>query len=312
MLDLRAMAQRSFGGLLAVLMLLMLVGCPSVMTTNQVEQVNKFAKTAEAYGPLPGDVLRTYADQKWALDLVDMSTLEPDDAAELFKLSSESRQEMYQEAAQVDQSLAVLNTYASLLKTLTASDYTEATGKEAQRFGEAIDTGVVKYNELSGSSVSSFGSIAASAVQAIGGMYIRHKQGKALKAAVTNAEKSVNQLLKESMELMEPYGADDKHFVALRSSLQTSLIPLTDSWNSAGEPVPLDVVEWFREQYLSSYQGSKLAKLSYDAAKKYQAAHEKLVEAVEVKENLVEIIGSVEAFASDVEAALALKKQMEK
>ncbi|QGY40014.1 hypothetical protein GM415_07705 [Pseudodesulfovibrio cashew] len=307
----RSRVGRGLNLILAAGLLMLLAGCPSLMTATQAQQVNKFATAAEGYGPVPGDVIRQYADQRWSLAQVNLSTMRPKNSAAMLKLANESKAKTYARAKQADQALSVLMDYAALLKTLTASDYSDALAKEAESFGESIDKGIGKFNELSGGSVETFGSLAGAAVRGVGGLYIRHKQGEALKRAVTKAKKGVNELMSYTRLLLQPYAGESNDFSDLRGKLGSSFMPLAAKWYKAGQPIPMETLAWYDEQYKLAYQGEKLAKQAVSAAEKFIAAHDKLVEALENKDEIAGIVGRVGAFASEVEAALTLKKQME-
>ena len=305
-------ARRITAAFLVVAFMGILAGCPSMMTSSQVQQVNKFAVTAEAYGPLPGDVVRFYADLKWNVALVDASTMTPKKCVGFFADKKKSKDDWYAKAARADKALSILNTYASLLKTLTASDYTEALTEEAETFGKNIDAGIDEYNKLFGASVSGFGAVVAAGVRAVGGTYIRYKQGKALKVAVEAANDSVNKLLDQTMVLVKPFEAPDSRFAFVRKDLDAALLSLAQALYPADQPIPVETLEWFDGQYQLANKGEKLAGRAYKAAESYKAAHDKLVKAIDDKEGLAEIIGRVEVFASEVKAAIALKNEMEK
>ena len=101
--------------------------------------------------------------------------------------------------------MQVLDDYAEMLGVLSSSQFTDDLQNKTVSLGASIDNSIATFNKGSGSNLNSFGDIVAGIVRAGGGIWIRHKQERALSAAVTHAEAPVGKLTEAVEALMQAY-----------------------------------------------------------------------------------------------------------
>jgi type I site-specific restriction endonuclease len=184
-------------------------GC-AILTPTQVREVNKFATAAHSYGPLPGAVIEAHSDIRQTQKVLEASTFKNgENSLNQLKSAIAAENEFRKRSRNADQALDILTDYADLLVNLTSDEYTNEIQASAENLGEALDKGISKYNKENDTSFSLFGSTTAAIVRGAGGLYIKHKQAKALKNAITKADPAIDNMITAVEKLLVLYLNED-------------------------------------------------------------------------------------------------------
>lgn len=319
---------RSTALILLLAALLALTGCTAVLTPSQVKEVATFAEAARDYGTFPGAVVRSHAELRARQKILEAATFASGDAAlRQVQAAVDIRQELERRATAADTALGVLNDYAALLVTLTADSYSNELQGSAEKLGRSVDRGIVRYNEMRGAKLDSFGSLVAAGVRGIGGLYIRHEQAQALKKAVTSADPAIEAMIGEVEKLLALYlspddlkelkltitaaGTPPEQLDLLRNvaaDLRESYKRLVDA--SGGKP-QTDAAALAALSLKGADDSIRLAVKTLQAAETFRAAHRTLAENVTRRHWLKSSIDQVKTLADEVNDANKLRKAIE-
>lgn len=290
-------------------------GC-TVLTERQVEAVAKFADATRGFGTSPAAVVTLHADLRRERGLLKASTRTDAEAATA-DLENALRQEAGLEKLAMSSSAAmqVLDDYAEMLGVLSSSRFTDDLQNKTVSLGASIDNSIATFNKGSGSNLNSFGDIVAGIVRAGGGIWIRHKQERALSAAVTHAERPVGELTEAVEALMQAYLApppNDPNSPNLFESEATELREMFPRLRgSRGWDIEtLERTQVFR---VRSQDGVELARSCASAAKKYREAHAQLVRAITDDDaDLATLIAEIRVLADEVKAGKRVRIEVGK
>ena len=304
-----------------------LQGCSAVLTSSQVKEVATFAEAAKEYTTFPGAVIRAHAELREEQKILEATTFTSGDAAlRQVEAAVDIRREWEQRADAADTALAVLNDYAGLLVKLTADTYTNDLQGSAESLGRSVDKGIASYNKLRGTNLESFGALAAAGVRGAGGVYIRHKQARALKRAVTEADPVVEAMIAEVEKLLALYlsPADLKDMkltitAAAAPPEQLDLIrnvaaDLRESYkriaDAAGVKQQIGAVELIVNGLGAADDTVQLALKALRAAETFRAAHRALAQNVTERRWLKSSIDQVKTLVDEVNEANKLRKKL--
>ncbi|WP_298436167.1 hypothetical protein [Geobacter sp.] len=314
--------------LVTLLAAVTLQGCGAVLTSSQVKEVATFAGAAKDYGTFPGAVIRAHADLRAEQKILEATTFASGDAAlRQVEAAVDIRRELEQRATAADSALGVLNDYAALLVQLTADTYTNDLQGSAESLGRSVDKGIASYNKLRGTNLESFGALAAAGVRGAGGVYIRHKQARALKRAVMGADPVVEAMISEVEKLLALYlsPADLKDMkltitAGATPPEQLDLIrnvaaDLRDSYrriaDAAGGKQQISMVELVAADLGAADDTVQLALKALRAAETFRAAHRALAQNVTERRWLKSSIDQVKTLVDEVNEANRLRKQLQ-
>lgn len=316
------------GSLTAFLFTLLIfaIGC-AVLTPTQVKEVNKFATAAKSYGAFPGTVIQSHADIRKTQKMLEASTFtDGENALELIKMSLRVTDEFKKREEKADRALEILNNYAELLVNLTSDTYTNELQGSTENLGKAVDKGISTYNKENGTRFNLFGSITAGIVRGVGGIYIRNKQSRALKDAVTRADPIVKEMIAAVENLLVLY-LNDEDLKNLNLTMEDGRKPLTlnlirfagkdleeiykNTVKLYGGKLPFETVSVVAEELEAVADTIQLAKDALKAAKAYREAHAELAENVKQKQSIKEMIEQIQVLSEEVKAAQKIKKKLD-
>lgn len=302
-------------------------GC-SVLTKNQVKEVNKFAVAAKGYTEMPATVITEHARIRKVKQVLKASgAYKPETAVKALEIGVAQDFALVERGKRADAALAVLKDYAELLLMLTSDQFTTDLQAASESLGKSIDRGISQYNKLQGDDLSLFGSKVAAAVRGVGGLYIRREQEKALKHALESANQVIPTMMESVQEMMLVY-LDGNQVKKVEEVLGRRMAPSALGGILSAEKV--EVIDLYKNavQHFSNRQPPSLPMLVADemeasdttaelaaraiiAADSFNRAHLKLVEAVKEKRDLAQAIEEIQVLADQVKSAIAVKKKIE-
>lgn len=303
-----------------------LQGCGAVLTSSQVKEVGTFAAAAKEYGTFPGTVIRSHAELRVRQKLLEASTMTSGATAlRQVEAAVDLRRELNRRAQAADGALEILNGYAALLVKLTGDQYTTDLQGSAESLGSSVDRAIDRYNKLRGTSLGSFGALAAAGVRGAGGIYIRHEQAEALQRAIIAADPVVETMIAEVERLLALYLAP-ADLAGLQLAIATGLPPeqhdllrtvatdLSESYRRIADEAAgrqqLETVLVVADGLTGADDTIRLAVQALRAAESYRAAHRALVENVTARRGLKEGIEQVTTLVNEVNAANKLRKKL--
>lgn len=307
---------------LVVLIAVAGVGCSPVLTSQDVDAVGRFADAAKSYGTLPGAAIKAYEQaredrivlQAAATDVPLVGATSPAAEAAFDKMKQEVQTDrrLLTLADQADLQLKVLETYATLLQDLTSDKPFDELDKSATSLSGSIDKAIGEYNALyrqGKPAVPSIGSTVAEGVRGIAGVFIRYRQRVLLKGYVIKAEPIVKDITEDVKELMDPFVAAgggsyiDGEYSALHNA--------AGGLPAGAKRLTLEQARLLNDAVDKVVTCETLATSAIKAADSYRDAHAKLVEAVNHKAKLEDVLASIATLREQVSAARELKKKID-
>jgi hypothetical protein len=302
-------AGRVAGSYLLSLLLLagVAAGC-AVLTTSQVQEVERFAKATDEYGALPDAAMDAHRDVRLRRQLFFASTL-PEGSEILRAIDSALRQssELRAEATRARDALRVLDLYADQLTLLSSDEFTTDLEEASRRLGRSLDQAIAEYNRAHGASLGLIGGTVAAAVRAGGGLYIRYRQATLLREYVTGADGIVAALTRDVQALMGLYlgegqtpGLIDAEVAEFRQTVAAAI----------REPAPLDTVRGVAETLRRAERAKALAAAVRRSAEEYRKAHARLATVVQRRTTLRGFLEETQALAAEIRAAQKLRREL--
>lgn len=300
-----------------ICVVLFLSGC-AVLTENQINAVNEFAKVSENYGATLSNGIKAWADFSLAVSAVEAANMESDDdIVKHVKKSFQEYDEKYELAQKAVDSLKVLEDYSELLEKLSSDDYTKALDEEAKNLGEELDSGIELYNEHYGGSISTFGSKVTGIIRGIGGIYIRAKQAEALKVAVADAEPAIETLTQNIVNITNNIegGIEDEIDIFESQSRYKLKTAQTVEYEYKGETkkrkdVP-DISSFLKAYEIihQSREALNVAQNTRQTAIKYNEVHKELVKSTQQKiEDVDDLKVLIKALKKEIDAGRKISK----
>lgn len=304
----------------SVLLISFLSGC-AVLTENQIKAVNRFAKATENYGTTPSAAIRTWAELNITTAAAEVTTYQSEEAMwEHVNTSFETYERIIDRSERATKAFEVLDRYSKLLKQLTADNYTEALDTKSKDLGDALDSAVESYNSRFGSSISTFGGVAAGMIRGAGGLYIRAEQSKALKKVVENADPAIEEFTKAIITTTNAVELGiDKEINGLQKELKATLkyapyVKVDSPEGTSKRKIIPDLASYVRafELVQRGRKAKQVVGNAKIAAKKYRKVHEKLFKDTrDKKENMDDLIEMIEALKVEIDAGLKVKKSFD-
>ena len=197
---------------LMVIVLFITTGC-AVLTPSQFVEVEKFAKATAAYSAMPHEVMKTHAELRSNVKIANASaSLKGESAWKQLEDAKKFPEAVELKAIRAERACNVLKNYGNLLSVLAGDEYTAKLQASAEELGRSLDSAILKYNDISGKGIGTFGSAVAAGVRGAGGLYIKHRQTTAIKEAVKNAEPVVDEMADAISDLLTLYTDSDNGF----------------------------------------------------------------------------------------------------
>jgi len=285
-----------------------LVGGCAVLTQPQVDAVADFADATKDFGTTPSAVIQAHGQLRRERGLLEAaSRTDAQVAVGDIERSLRMESELDKIALRTSVALDVLDEYAEMLGVLSSSRFTDDLQERAVALGKSIDADIATFNKLGGANVGSFGDVVAGIVRGAGGIWIRHEQERALKAAVTSAQAPVRDLTRAVETLMQDYLAADKvdAFGSEAAHLESIMKrPTSHGWG-------VDGLTRYQNALALSRSGEALARSCQDSARHYREAHEQLVAAITGGgKDLQGTIASIKALAAEVQAGKRVRNEV--
>jgi hypothetical protein len=294
-------------------------GC-TVLTERQVAAVNQFADATKDFATSPGVVITAHAELRRRRGLLEAATRSNGKAAAHDLENALSQQAGLKAlAASSDAAMEVLDDYTEMLSLLSSPTFTGDLQNQTIALGNSIDNNIATFNKVSGSNINSFGDVVAGIVRAGGGIWIRHEQQVALKAAVTQADAEVDKLTMAAEQLMDKYLApidsEDKSADKLNlfSSELNEVRSLLARPQPAGQHLQFSMLEQSQAAMIQARDGQALATSCKTAAVQYRNAHKELVRAVtDDKTDLKGLVAQIQVLAREVKAGKRVRDEIKR
>lgn len=300
----------------ALPLIVLLAGGCAVLTQPQVDAVADFADATKDFGTTPGTVIRAHGELRRERGVLEAaSRTNGETAAGDLESSLNMGGSLEQLAQRTSIALEVLDQYAEMLSLLSSSKFTDDLQEKTVALGKSIDKDIATLNKLGNTNIASFGDVVAGIVRAAGGIWIRHEQHRALKAAVTNAQAPVRDLTAAVERLMQEYLAADRTDPAAAPSAGI-FAREADKLEKIlkrpiGRPWGVEGMARFQGALALSLHGEELARSCQQAARDYRAAHEQLVVAITDKSaDLGGVIASIKVLAAEVQAGKHVRNEV--
>lgn len=295
----------------AICALSILSGC-SVLTPSQVKEANRFALATQNYKVLPGAVTEAHIELRKQERIMTAAGFLPGDMA-IRQIESSLKGERDQTALaqKANRALSILNNYSQLLVVLSSDKFTASLQEEAEDLGSQLDKGVKLYNESYGGELSGIGGILAGGIRGIGGIFIKSKQSKALKKAISDADPIIEKLTVDVNDYLSLYITSASKPGYILETEQSIKRIIKKDLNGTISNSPLFSAIQAAEAFQLSYDAQQLAIQAKSSIEKLRRAHADLKKGLKKKKKLDRAIESVRVFADEVKAAVDLKKQLD-
>lgn len=308
-------SRRGAAAVLLATVALLPTGC-TILTKSQREAVADFSKAASNYGTLPGEPIRAYGQATRFDRLLNVSAR--DFQVEAARVNAwdeigkalQANARFGEAAKQADAALDVLDDYVAVLGLLASDEFTTALEKSAKDLGSSVDKGIKAYNKnflpAGQKELALVGSTVAAAVRGAGGIYLRYRQAKLLRACVLAGNEVVERLTADIVTLMRgkmiPY-------------LTEANARLGDDFKNAARQardLPLSTIQEVAAQVERTGNAQKLAEAAAKSAESLAKAHQELAKELTSRKKLKDRIEQIQVLADEIKAAQKLKKSLEK
>lgn len=293
-------------------------GC--VLTSQQVEAVEKFSTATEHYGTLPGAALDAYASgyvlNRFVIRVPGQRLVvgeEGSGSVDNLPTLINQKLALAHEAERANRALVVLDRYAELLKTLTSDQFEKSLTTDASTLADELDSAITKYNEISGSSFPSLGSTAAGIVRGAFGIWIRVKQQQALKQLVPDADEIIRALTSDIAVAMDRLtAAPDGYLAGEQSNLRSAYADAANIQNQDKRgSLPIEYVRLYAAQMEQLETVRQLAVSAKTSAARYREAHQALVESIHQPTTVKTVLDQVKVLRVEIDEGRKLKKTLD-
>ncbi|MBC2705016.1 hypothetical protein [Desulfobacula sp.] len=299
-----------FKSLLIILLLLTfcLSGCVGLLTESQVTEIKKFSSASNSYSDYPGAVINSHADLSFHNQLTNASSsVDGKNAFGFIEKGIEKHKRLTGLEKRTDNACGILRSYSAILDKLSSDTYTADTQASLEKLGSQLDHSIQEYNEISKSSLTTFGSLIAATLRGVSSIYIKNRQHKAIKMAVTEADPAIEEIMNAITELLEMYAGENSLDI-----IQAEKDDLQTWYETSGYKQPLSTAIWVAEELERIESVLILVEKSKNAAVNLQKAHKILITKIEKKTDLKDTIEIIETLVEEVEAAKNFKEKLDK
>jgi len=287
-------------------------GC-AVLTKDQVQAVNDFAKAGKQYTDLPSAVIETHAEIMYLDNIYETAATDlasVDSVPGQLDKAIKTKKTFLAEAKKTEKTLKVIDVYISLLTKLTSDVFSEKLAKEAIELSKELDSAIEAYNEIVDSDqakLSGWGNYVAAGIRGAGGIFIKIQQTKSLKSAVDHADPEITKMSMLITKFMATY-SDQLGPTAVEGLTATYMTLITTD-------ISKNTVEGLENFALSREKAKSIKTLSEKsskAIKSFQEAHSKLHENIQKKRSIKGSISEIKSLSDEIKAAKKLMKDLEK
>ncbi len=296
--------------LLIILLLLTfcLSGCVGLLTESQVTEIKKFSAASNSYSEYPGAVIKSHADLSFNNQLTNASSsLDGENAFGFIEKGIEKHKRLTELEKRADNACGILRSYSGILDRLSSDTYTTNTQASLEKLGSQLDRSIKEYNEISKSSLTTFGSLVAATLRGVSSIYIKNRQHKAIKMAVTEAGPVIEEITNAITDLLEMYAGENSLDI-----IQAERDDLQIWYETSGYKQPLSTTIWVAEELERIESILNLVEKSKNATVNLQKAHKILITKIEKKMDLKGTIEVIETLVEEVEAAKGFKEKLDK
>ncbi len=285
-----------------------LSGCVGLLTESQVTEIRKFSAASNSYSDYPGAVIKSHADLSFHNQLTNASSsVDGKNAFNFIEKGIKKHKRLTTLEKRADNACGILRSYSAILDKLSSDTYTTNTQASLEKIGTQLDHSINKYNKISNSSLTTFGSLVAATLKGVSSVYIKNRQHKAIKMAVTEADPVIEEITKAIAELLEMYAGENGLDI-----IQAERDDLQIWYETAGYKQPLSTAIWVAEELERIESILILVEKSKNAAVNLQKAHKILLAKIEKKMDLKDTIEVIETLVEEVEAAKNFKEKLDK
>jgi hypothetical protein len=292
--------------------------CSSVLTKPQVDAIHVFAVASSSYPQVPGRLLQTYADLHAEREVFAAATARATDApASLQHLHDAVTLEeaIRAQVSELEKALDILTEYSSALELLSSDTVLADLDSTALTFGNSVDTAITSYNGLPSEQANplpKFGSEAATAARALGGIWIRHRQAHYLHEFVTKAVPTLQRLLPRITALVSSL-YDPVH---KQGSLTVEVGRVDEAfatyfpYQGTGTTLHLADVQIFFLWLRSEQDAEKLAVSTLHATETLAAAHRALAASLSPGVDTTALIATLHALLTEIKAGSSVGQKV--
>lgn len=283
-------------------------GC-AVLTKEQIQAVNEFAKAGEHYTEIPTTVIETHAeimylDNIYETASTDLASVEsvPDQIDKALKIKND----LLEQADKTKKILNVIDVYISLLKKLTSDVFSEKLAKNTTKLCKELDNAIEGYNDIADSDqtkLNAWGKYIVAGIQGAGGIFIKTKQTKSLKIAVENAEPQLEKISEALTKFMLKYSETLGPY-AVEGLTMTYMTLITNDISRN----TVESIKDFTEAREKAKSIKTLSEKSIKVIELFQKAHSKLHENLQKKRSIKGSISEIKSLADEIKGAQKIMK----
>jgi len=268
--------------------------------------------TTQNYKVLPGAVTDAHIELRKQERIMAAAGFLPGEMAiKQIESSLQGERDQTALAQKANRALSILNNYSQLLVVLSSDKFTDSLAEEAEGLGSQFDKGVNLYNESYEGELSGVGGFLAGGIRGIGGIFIKNKQAKALKKAISDADPIIEKLTVAVNDYLSLYIPSESKPAYLLETEQNLKRIIKKDLNGSITNSPLFSAIQAADAFELSSEAQQLAIQAKSSIEKLRRAHADLKKGLKKKKKLDRAIESVRVFADEVKAAVDLKKQLD-
>lgn len=287
----------------------LLSGC-SVLTQNQVKNINTFAVSAKKYIDFPGEVLKKRAELHLNNELLEASQFS--NPVEINRKVMDARNH-YKSAIRLsdkfDLSIKLLQKYSVLLAALSAGKYEKELDASTKSLGNSLTEAVELYNASVPDKLPAvIGKQISGIVLLAGSRITKAKQAKALKRYIPAGDMLVQNTIQNLTEVLDSdsfAGANGITFPGLKALLQLEYDNYLANYKNIMFSDTLGISHGSMITYnagLDTFEKVEmLRKKSVEGARKLLRAHQKLLAEIKSRKNIKELIKETQDLMADVQ-----------
>ena len=300
-----------------ILFVLVATGCGTLKSTH-TDNVKAFAKSAKTLSAAPGELYQDISDYRHQLKLIEVSTIYASDkiVPRLNKIV-EVKNQFEQNAAQINQSASLIESYAQCLLALTDAAYEKEWGKQSDELSLQLNTAFDSYNKLFNKKLpSSVGNFIGGVVSQIGSIKLRQLQKRYLKSFVDTGAVIINDVCDYfttivALTLDNELNDLDKQF----ANIMTTFYDNVYDYQKAQNVNPFDYLKYYNPLYLDMKEKLEvlhdLQTKTITSMQRIKTAHQKLQTAVDFNQpsELIAEIKDLYAATNDIKSSLKKLKK---
>ncbi len=283
------------------------------LSKSQLKSIQSYAELLKKNAEFPSVAISECINLKYDIELLNSGTFADTLANEKIWNSYKGREEALKKAQKADLTIKIIKQYAVSLYNLSSPNSAEALSKASEQLGENLEKLIEQYNSLTTNNKvpAGIGTLITNAVAFAGKQFIRAKQTHKIKKFISAGDTLIvimtDNLATELEKLLL------KEWIpALKTDLKTRQENLLANLNPKGDYKAFYATQYNKEIAAIIARIDNLEQLSMEvikAARKIRKAHAQIVETMQQKKKIKEILSETyELYLSVKELADLYKK----